>query len=117
MTFQKTVLIIAAILLVIILIIIAYSLSYAAATATWPPMISACPDYWEDINGKGEACFNSLNLGRCNVPTQNNKNTMNFNVAPFNTNTGLCSKYKWAKSCNITWDGITSGVPNPCITK
>jgi hypothetical protein len=117
MNFQKLVLIIATILLIVILFVIGYSLSYAATSVSWPPMIGACPDYWEDLTGKGESCLNSLNLGRCNIPSDNNKNTMNFNVAPFNTNTGLCSKYNWAKSCKVTWDGLTSGVPNPCTTK
>lgn len=41
-------------------------------------------------------------------------NTMNFNQAPYTGNQGTCNKYKWAQGCNTTWDGITSGVPNPC---
>jgi hypothetical protein len=41
-------------------------------------------------------------------------NTMNFNQAPYTGNQGTCNKYKWAQNCGITWDGITSGVPNPC---
>ena len=41
-------------------------------------------------------------------------NLMNFNQAPYIGNKGTCNKYKWAQGCNITWDGITSGVPNPC---
>jgi len=28
-------------------------------------------------------------------------------------NGGLCAKQKWAKQCDITWDGITN-VPNAC---
>jgi hypothetical protein len=46
----------------------------------------------------------------------NEKNTMNFDAAPFNSDNGLCAKYKWATSCGVTWDGITSGVKNPCDT-
>lgn len=41
-------------------------------------------------------------------------NLMNFNQAPYTGGQGTCNKYKWAQGCNITWDGITSGVPNPC---
>jgi hypothetical protein len=40
---------------------------------------------------------------------------MNFNQSPFNTSNGTCAKYTWATNCGVTWDGITSGVPNPCI--
>ncbi len=43
-----------------------------------------------------------------------NLNAMNFNKMPFTGNEGNCAKYRWATSCNVTWDGITSGVKNPC---
>ena len=63
-------------------------------------------------------CFNSHHLGKCNIPTAEDKNTMNFNQSPFNGTNGSCAKYKWAssKACNVTWDGITYGVTNPCST-
>ena len=33
---------------------------------------------------------------------------MDFNEVPYNTTNGLCAKYKWAKDCDLTWDGITN---------
>jgi hypothetical protein len=43
-------------------------------------------------------------------------NSMNFNQAPFSGSNGSCSKYNWATSCKVTWDGITSGISNPCTS-
>jgi hypothetical protein len=41
--------------------------------------------------------------------------SMDFTKAPYIGAASTCAKYKWANSCNVTWDGITSGVTNPCI--
>jgi hypothetical protein len=116
MNFQKIVITVAIIILIIILVFIGMALSKTRYGETWPPIVGDCPDYWVDMSGNGEACFNSQTLGRCNIPTEDNENTMNFNQSPFTGNDGTCSKYKWAKSCKVTWDGITSGVKNPCDT-
>ncbi len=118
MIFQKMVLTMATILLIVILIIIGIALSKASVSEIWPPIIGECPDYWIDMSGNGEACFNSHSLGRCNIPSDpkanNMKETMNFNQSPFTGDNGQCAKYNWANTCKVTWDGITSGVKNPC---
>jgi hypothetical protein len=116
MSFQKIVLTIAIIVLIIILVLIGVTLSKASYAESWPPVVGECPDYWVDLSGNGEACFNSHSLGRCNIPTEGEKGTMNFNQSPLTDENGECSKYKWANSCQVTWDGITSGVKNPCDT-
>jgi len=115
MTFQKTVLIIAIIALIVILIVIGIALAKASDSTIWPPVIGECPDYWVDLSGNGEACFNSHSLGKCNLPREGVKATMNFDQSPFNGEDGACAKFNWANSCQVTWDGITSGVTNPCI--
>lgn len=119
MNFQKIVLIIASLLLIISLIIIAsifYKSTYGSTE--WPPNVGVCPDYWVDLSGNGSECFNSKYLGTCDQykPTSESNNTMNFDTSPYNGTDGTCEKYKWAKGCNLTWDGITSGVSNPCST-
>lgn len=114
MTFQKTVLVIAIVVLVLTLIIIGLVLSKSGQHTNWPPFVGQCPDYWVDLSGNGEACYNSHRLGRCNIPSNGNKHVMNFNQSPFTDPDGTCAKYKWATSCQVTWDGITSGVKNPC---
>jgi hypothetical protein len=116
MSFQKVVLTVATVALIIILVVIGVALSKASYEESWPPVVGDCPDYWVDMSGNGEACFNSHSLGRCNIPEKGKDNTMNFNQSPFTDSNGTCSKYKWANSCNVTWDGITSGVQNPCDT-
>ena len=115
MNFQKMVLTIAIILLLVILVVIGVSLSKAEKTE-WPPIVGECPDYWVDMSGNGEACLNTHSLGKCNIPSENNKATMNFNQSPFIGDNGNCAKFNWATKCQVTWDGITSGVKNPCDT-
>jgi hypothetical protein len=116
MSFQQIILTIAIILLIIILVIIGIALSKASDSEIWPPVVGECPDYWVDLSGNGGACVNTHSLGRCNIPSSGEQAAMNFDQAPFNTENGSCAKYTWATGCQVTWDGITSGVPNPCNT-
>jgi len=116
MNFQKMVLSVAVGILIIMLVIIGMALSKASYEDTWPPIVGDCPDYWVDMSGNGEACLNSHSLGRCNIPTEGSPGTMNFNQSPFTGDNGTCSKYNWATGCGVTWDGITSGIKNPCDT-
>jgi hypothetical protein len=119
LSFQKTLLLIAMIGLIILLVVIGISLSKSSSKMVWPPLTGSCPDYWLDLKGDGESCYNTKSLGKCNLPGTTDQNTMNFNVSPFNAVNGTCSKYTWANRCGVTWDGITYGVNNPCsaITK
>ena len=116
MNFQKIVLSVAIGILIIMLVIIGMALSKASYEDTWPPIVGDCPDYWVDMSGNGESCLNSHSLGRCNIPTEGAPGTMNFNQSPFTGDNGTCSKYNWATGCGVTWDGITSGITNPCDT-
>jgi len=116
MNFQKIILTIAIVVLIVLLVVIGITLSKASDSEVWPPIIGECPDYWVDLSGNGEACVNTHSLGRCNIPSNGEQASMNFNQAPFNTENGNCAKYTWATGCQVTWDGITSGVKNPCDT-
>jgi hypothetical protein len=116
MNFQKILLVLATVTLITMLVVIGITLSKAKSNVQWPPIVGECPDYWVDLKGDGEACFNSHSLGKCNIPRKGNDATMNFNQTPFTGSNGTCSKYTWATSCGVTWDGITSGVQNPCDT-
>lgn len=113
MNFQKWVVIIALILL--ILILIGIGLTLKKGTQHWPPTVSNCPDYWEDELGDGKSCINVKQLGTCNIPSDDENNAMDFTQDQFINND--CGKYKWAKKCGVVWDGITSGVTNPCDNK
>jgi hypothetical protein len=114
MNFQKIVLVISTILLIIILVVIGVTLSKSNEKQNWPPIVGECPDFWVDMLGNGEACFNTHSLGTCNIPSEGNSNTKNFKQSPFTGSNGKCAKFNWARSCRVTWDGINSGVKNPC---
>jgi hypothetical protein len=117
-SFQKIVFIIATIFLTLFLVLIGLTLTNSSSSIGWPPIVGNCPDYWVDLSGNGSKCFNSQSLGTCPdyIPTDDNQNTMDFSQAPFIGTNGNCAKYRWANSCKISWDGLTYGVQNPCIS-
>lgn len=116
MTFQKIVLFIAIILLIFTLVVIGVALGQSKSEESWPPLVGDCPDYWVDLSGNGAMCVNTHSLGTCNIPTKDNKNPMDFTGSVFSGSNSTCAKYTWANGCKVTWDGITSGVANPCTT-
>lgn len=101
--FQYAVLSVSSILLIIILVIIGVSLYTAKYSDSFPPVLANCPDYWLD-NSKGNAseCVNVKGLG--NSACQRKIDFSSYSTG----NAGLCSKKAWAKSCDITWDGISN---------
>jgi hypothetical protein len=114
-SFQKMILVIATIILIIALIFIGVSLHYSRRTIAWPPLVTACPDYWTvDGSGNNTRCTNVKNLGSCSIPTGQKHLVMNFNTPTFSGKNALCAKYTWANNCGVSWDGITYGVANPC---
>jgi len=115
--FQRIVILLLILLLIIILFIVGLSFSNKTKK-TWPPIVGDCPDYWLDMSGNGSKCVNVKDLGTCNGSTTPGQHlTMDFTVAPYNGVDALCQKYTWANNCGLTWDGITSGIENPCLTK
>lgn len=106
-SFQKMVVIVLVVVLLIVCLVTFFVVHYAESNAAWPPIVSNCPDYWEQ-DDQTNLCINKKHLGTCQ------QDSMDFNVAPFNSSDGDCSKYNWATKCNVSWDGITYGVSNPC---
>ncbi len=100
--FQKTVSTVAIVILIISLCFIGIALYRAKYKSAYPPAIANCPDYWD---ASGNLCLNTMNLGnsRCSVP-------MDFTGPGWSGADGPCSKQRWAKSCNLTWDGISDNV-------
>ena len=115
MNFQRSALYIMFGILIVLLIIIAYNMHNALKNAKWPPIIGDCPDYWFDDGKNGSKCtVNSNNVNRGRFEGE----VMNFAAAPYNTSRGLCAKYRWSTTNDVSWDGITYGRENnPCITK
>jgi hypothetical protein len=105
-SFKQTVLIVAIILLIVSLIIIGIIMSKAKSKEQFPPIRGSCPDYWIDVADKDKKtskCVNDQNLGdpKCDQ-------TMDFSIHRWTGVQGACNKQKWARSCNLTWDGITN---------
>ena len=102
MSFQKTALIIGAIVLSVMLFFIGLAMQGLKKAQQYPPEVSACPDYWsKDSNG---ACvanpYLKLNRGS-DDPT--------LNCQKYDETTGTDKKKKiWADSCGVKWDGITN---------
>ena len=116
--FQKIVVITAAIILLFSLVFLSIAISKGSGE-TWPPVTADCPDWWIiDGSGNNSTCMNIKDLGTCasQHTGQNKHQTMNFNTGIYTGSNGNCNKYTWANKCNISWDGITYGVENPCST-
>ena len=102
MNFQKSVVLVAIIILIIVLIFIGYMLNNFHSSKKFPPVISECPDYWIPEENK---CTNPKNLGTL---TSGCKGPKNFDTDIYNSHNGDCLKAKWANSCNLVWQGITT---------
>ena len=98
MKFQIALIVVALIVLIIALTFIGYTLYNNRNNKQFPPVIGECPDYW--ISKDGE-CSNPHNLGKC-------PDNVNFNTTHYKGHEGNCMKSKWAKGCNVSWQGITN---------
>tara|TARA_B100000965_G_scaffold157690_1_gene131446 strand:+ start:1205 stop:1564 length:360 start_codon:yes stop_codon:yes gene_type:complete len=110
-SFNNSVLTIATIILLIALILVGLFLAKTMFEDSYPPIISDCPDYWDvdhDGNDNVVCKKNKINTGRGGAQ---NDRCNNYPVSSFSGSDKkgiLCEKYKWAKQCNITWDGVTN---------
>jgi len=109
--YNKTVLVVASVLLILGLVIIGFFITSAQKNSTYPPVIGDCPDYWDvgyNTTNK-KICTNrrSINSGRASNDCRTYP-VASFSVAGTSDNDIICEKNKWAKRCNIHWDGITN---------
>lgn len=125
--FQNRIVNILGILLIICLVIFFIMIFNINREQKFPPVIGQCPDYWlsskyfnnkenldliDDVLIKNELEKDEGDKSKCvnvkNIGNPNCSKIMDFNEVPYNTTNGLCAKYKWAKDCDLTWDGITN---------
>ena len=98
---------IAMVVLLVFCIMAYHSTNIDIQKKKWPPTISACPDYWVEDNSGGETlCNNTKNLGLDTCPKVVNMDEFEYDSKLLANND--CDKAKWARSCNLTWDGITN---------
>lgn len=102
-SFQSIVMSISVVLLILCLIFVGISLYRNKYNKQFPPIMANCPDFWidESIKNNGSKCVNVQNLGNGQCAK-----TMDFSKSMWNGPDGLCAKSKWARSCDLTWDGI-----------
>jgi len=102
MTFQSTVMTVAIIFLIVSLCFIGLALYNQKYKSEFPPVIPNCPDYWDM---SGNMCISHPKVGNrdssCTEPRD-------FTEPSWTGTEGKCAKYRWAKGCNLTWDGITN---------
>ena len=110
MSFQEIILVISIVILCFMLLVIGVLMYNRKYGDKYPPVQSTCPDYWKLIkkvnsltNKEETHCENVQNLGTCS-----DENVKNFNSAEWNGTNGLCNKQKWARRCDLSWDGITN---------
>lgn len=107
MSIQKIMLTVACILLIIALIGIGIALYNRKYDDKYPPVVAKCPDYWLDQSTNselnGSKCANVKNLGKDEC-----KKIMDFTDSMWLGTSGMCNKKRWAKHCNVIWDGITN---------
>ena len=103
-SFQKTIIVVAVVLLIGALMFFGATLSNAKSEEDFPPVVAKCPDYWVAENDENDdtktICKNVQNLG--NVACQSE-----INFADYENLQTSCDKSKWAKMCNLQWEGIT----------
>lgn len=103
-SFQSIVLSVAGIILAIFIVFIGIFLYRNRSNLAYPPVVAQCPDYWLNQMSDGQnTCLNVKNLGSSSC----GKNK-SFSTSEWNGKRGLCNKSKWARSCNLAWDGITT---------
>jgi hypothetical protein len=111
MTFQKSVLSVAVVLLIICLIMIGIAMRNNKYDSDFPPVVADCPDYWIEKPSSmpdETQCYNVKNLGRSEC-----EKSKDFSGSLWSGTEGTCNKYKWATSCDLTWDGVTNKT-DPC---
>ena len=97
------------------------------------PFGGYCPDGYTplpDAAGAGcpvpkSMCFNSNMLGGAKPPEgadglpvsatipQGNCASVDFSAEEYAGSAGLCNKQSWAKTCQVSWDGV-SNLPSAC---
>lgn len=116
--FNVLVLNIAIVVFIITLIVVGVILYYSVNNARNPPFTTACPTYFK-LDSSGENCvidddtypstitypveasdLDNLRTTCASVPVSKFKGTNKDKI--------LCAKNRWAKSCNVFWDGVTN---------
>lgn len=107
--FKSVFLVIVVVVFIFATIYTVYKTDEEVTNKKWPPSISKCPDYWvQDLTADDTICTNVKNLG---LETDSCPNPLNVDTYIHDSkllSQDDCAKAQWARSCNLTWDGITN---------
>ena len=105
-TFNTVVVAIAVVILILTLIVIGVLLHNAIQSMKFPPEVGTCPDYFTmQAKDGANVCMNKTPpLGNGGAACL----SKDFSGAEYQGDKGRAAKCKWAKSCNVVWDGITN---------
>lgn len=101
-SFQKQVAYVALVLFIILMALMALMMAKQKEHQLYPTEVPPCPDYWERMDD-GQ-CNNIHGLG-------NSSNCMGkkpFSAKKWQGMKGRKEKCKFAKQCDIEWDGISN---------
>jgi len=117
MNFYKTVSIIAIVILIISLAIIGTTLAGSQKNMQYPPNVTECPDLYIKNNEKEVCVLNSSAKDAIvtNECKEKDFNSTDYTYPGIGFASGMCNKKKWAKECNVDWDGITNN-PEICYS-
>lgn len=109
MNFYKTVFIVALVILVVSLAFIGTALTSSSKNMVFPPNISKCPDNYETVYdefGEFVSCRNTASvISDCG---EEDFNDDSYKMPGVGSTSGACAKKKWAKNCQVDWDGLTN---------
>ena len=107
LNFKMIIVIVFLMILVVLLVIIFRAMKDALVNNEWPGNVSKCPDYWmEDMSSDDIICSNEKNIVIDTCPKAVNMSTYIYNSKILATSD--CAKAQWARSCDLTWDGVTN---------
>ena len=99
--FQKQVAHVALVIFLIMMALMALMMAKFKENQLYPPEVPPCPDYW--VNKGGQKCENRPGLGNGTCVGEHN-----FSAKKYQGMKGRKERCKFAKLCEIEWDGLTN---------
>lgn len=111
MNFYKIVCMVALVILMISLAFIGSVLANSSKDVQFPPNISKCPDNYEmvyDEDGEFKSCRTTSRDALTTCKNAAFTTDTKYSIPGIGPTSGACEKKKWAKNCNVDWDGLTN---------
>jgi len=113
MIFYKNIFISAILSAIILIVIIGLIMYYLKSKEVYPPVINACPDYY-NLDASTNMCIRTSAWSESSIPTGSTGcESLDFTGQSYlltgsSKGSGICNKKDKAEYCGVTWDGITN---------